>query len=500
MGQGLRRRPGHADRDRASPCCGSTGSAPWSTSTRASSARTRWSPRSTTACTARAGRRRRSTPRCTRLVDAAHVDHLHPDCGHRAGHGRRRRGADRGDLRRRGGVGAVAAARVPARPGHRGDQGGDNPQAIGCVLGGHGITAWGATRDEAEARLAAASSGPPRPSSPSAAGRAVRPARRRSAAAARGRAARAGRRARPARPGARLDGPPQVGHFTDTERGARLPGPRRALAAGRARHLLPGPLPAHQGAAAGAGPARRRAPRGRRRAARASCTPQYRADYRRYYERHADARLARRCAAPTRRSCWSPGVGMFSFGATSRPPGWPGEFYVNAINVMRGAEAVSTLRARSTRPRSSASSTGRWRRPSSRGCRSPSRWPPGSRSSPAPGRASGGRSRDRLAAEGACVVVADLNAGERARPWPRDLGGPDVAVAVHGGRHRPRTQIARGVRRRGPRLRRRRPGRQQRRPLHLQAAARDHRPRLGPAARRHGPRLVPGRPRGRPGR
>ena len=28
----------------------------------------------------------------------------------------------------------------------------DNPQAIGVILGGHGITAWGATSDECEAR------------------------------------------------------------------------------------------------------------------------------------------------------------------------------------------------------------------------------------------------------------------------------------------------------------------------------------------------------------
>ena len=27
----------------------------------------------------------------------------------------------------------------------------DNPQAIGCILGGHGITAWGDTSDECEA-------------------------------------------------------------------------------------------------------------------------------------------------------------------------------------------------------------------------------------------------------------------------------------------------------------------------------------------------------------
>ena len=50
---------------RAWPCCAWTGCARWSTCIPAWSARTRWSPRSTTACTARAGRPRRSTPRCT---------------------------------------------------------------------------------------------------------------------------------------------------------------------------------------------------------------------------------------------------------------------------------------------------------------------------------------------------------------------------------------------------------------------------------------------------
>ena len=57
------------------------------------------------------------------LVDAAHVDHLHPDSGiaiATAADGER---ADREDLRRQGGVGAVAAAGIPAGVGHRRDQG-----------------------------------------------------------------------------------------------------------------------------------------------------------------------------------------------------------------------------------------------------------------------------------------------------------------------------------------------------------------------------------------
>ena len=37
-----------------------------------------------------------------------------------------------------------------------------------------------------------------------------------------------------------------------------------------------------------------------------------------------------------------PGVGMWSFGADPQTARVAGEFYINAINVMRGAEAVST--------------------------------------------------------------------------------------------------------------------------------------------------------------
>src|SRR5438046_4686988 len=37
-----------------------------------------------------------------------------------------------------------------------------------------------------------------------------------------------------------------------------------------------------------------------------------------------------------------PGVGMWSFGADAQTARVAGEFYVNAINVMRGAEALST--------------------------------------------------------------------------------------------------------------------------------------------------------------
>ena len=84
------------------------------------------------------------------LVQAPHVDHLHPDAGIAIA-----TAADGPALTER-----VFGAKVVWVPWRRpGFQLGldiaaverDHPEAIGTVLGGHGITAWGATSDEAEA-------------------------------------------------------------------------------------------------------------------------------------------------------------------------------------------------------------------------------------------------------------------------------------------------------------------------------------------------------------
>ena len=56
--------------------------------------------------------------------------------------------------------------------------------------------------------------------------------------------------------------------------------------------------------------------------------------------RHRRTRRAMRGADPA--IVLVPGVGMFSFGADKQTARVAGEFYLNAINVMRGAEAVST--------------------------------------------------------------------------------------------------------------------------------------------------------------
>ena len=67
----------------------------------------------------------------------------------------------------------------------------------------------------------------------------------------------------------------------------------------------------------------------------------YREEYAAYYARHAAPDSPpMRGADPA--IVLVPGVGMFSFGANKQTARVAGEFYVNAINVMRGAEALST--------------------------------------------------------------------------------------------------------------------------------------------------------------
>src|SRR5690606_23525890 len=83
------------------------------------------------------------------LVDAPHVDHLHPDSGialATAADGERLTRECFGDRvvwvpwRRPGFQLGLDIAAIKA----------ENPQAIGCILGGHGITAWGDTSEGSE--------------------------------------------------------------------------------------------------------------------------------------------------------------------------------------------------------------------------------------------------------------------------------------------------------------------------------------------------------------
>ena len=66
----------------------------------------------------------------------------------------------------------------------------------------------------------------------------------------------------------------------------------------------------------------------------------YRSEYEAYYRRHADeSSPAMRGADPA--VILVPGVGMFAFGKDKQTARVSAEFYVNAINVMRGAETLS---------------------------------------------------------------------------------------------------------------------------------------------------------------
>ena len=64
---------------------------------------------------------------------------------------------------------------------------------------------------------------------------------------------------------------------------------------------------------------------------------------RRLLRRAASTLTARPCATRMRWSTWCPGVGMLTFAKDKATARISGEFYVNAINVMRGASTVSEL-------------------------------------------------------------------------------------------------------------------------------------------------------------
>ena len=341
---------------------------------------------------------------------------------------RRRRGPDAGVLRRSRRVGPLATAGLPARPRYRGHPA-DHPDAIGAILGGHGITAWGDTSDGVRGELARdhphrrgfiAEHGRPDPVRPVIAGyealagrRAPGPGRRPRSRSSAAWPRRTGRRSATTRTS---DGRP------------RLPVARGPPASGGARDVVPRPLPADEGPADGPRPAADGAARGRRSPACASCTRRIATDYARLLRAPRRARLARRCAAPTRRSSSSRASGCSASARTGRPPASPASS-TSTPSTSCAAPRPSRPTPRSRSPRSSGSSTGPSRRPSS--ARLPAPKPLATRVAFVTGGGSGiGKAiAQRLAAEGACVVVADI-AGGTADDVAAGIGGPDVALGV----------------------------------------------------------------------
>jgi rhamnulose-1-phosphate aldolase/alcohol dehydrogenase len=159
----------------------------------------------------------------------------------------------------------------------------------------------------------------------------------------------------------------------------------------------------------------------------------YRADYTAYYERGAAAARARGEEPPAMRGAdpaivLIPGVGMFSYGPDKQTARVAGEFYVNAINVMRGAEAISSY---APIDESEKFRIEYWSLEEAKLQRRPRPEPLATRIALVTGAASGiGKATAaRLAAEGACVVIADLDL-EKAEAAAAEIGSTDVAIGV----------------------------------------------------------------------
>jgi rhamnulose-1-phosphate aldolase/alcohol dehydrogenase len=154
---------------------------------------------------------------------------------------------------------------------------------------------------------------------------------------------------------------------------------------------------------------------------------EYRAEYEAYYTRHAEQDTPpMRGADPA--VVLVPGVGMFTFAADSPTARIAGEFYLNAINVIRGAEALSTY---DPVPEAEKFRVEYWLLEEKKLQRRPPPRPLAGRVAFVTGAASGiGRAiARRLRDEGAVVAIADLDlaaAGQVAD----ELGARDHAIAV----------------------------------------------------------------------
>jgi rhamnulose-1-phosphate aldolase/alcohol dehydrogenase len=133
---------------------------------------------------------------------------------------------------------------------------------------------------------------------------------------------------------------------------------------------------------------------------------QYRKEYKAYYEncKHANSPAMR---DPNPVIIIYPGVGMFSFAKNKQTARVASEFYVNAINVMRGAEAITEY---TSLPRQEAFDIEYWLLEEAKLQRMPAEQPLSRRVAIVTGAAGGiGKAiADKMVAEGANVVLTDI--------------------------------------------------------------------------------------------
>ena len=273
------------------------------------------------------------------LVDMLHVDHLHPDsiiAFATAAEGEELTKKCFGDeilwvnWRRPGFQLGLDIAKLAK----------ENPQAKGCILGGHGLTTWANTSSECEANslnaIAKAEEFIKANSRPNPFGAKIEkyaplsPADRSSRAA----------KLSPLLRGIASQDSRMIGHFTDSEvvldflqseSLAKL----AALGTSCPDHFLRTKISPMVLDTLPTDPIEEVIRRAE------ELHLEYRANYSAYYARHAQENSpAIRGADPL--IILVPGIGMFSYGKDKQTARVAGEFYVNAINVMRGAEGLST--------------------------------------------------------------------------------------------------------------------------------------------------------------
>jgi len=302
----------------------------------------------------------------------------------------------------------------------------NNPDVVGVILAGHGVTAWGDTSGECErnslwiidtAAEYIERRGKPHPFGKVLAGHAALPDAERRAKAV---------ELAPIIRGLASSDKPMVGHFMDDAQVLDF------LASSKHRRLVDlGTSCPNRLVRTKAKPMLLDLPAT---ASIEECIARLRElhrtyceQYRTYYEAHAEP------TSPPMRGAdpqvvLVPGVGMFTFGRNKQTARITGELFVNSINAMRDAEALSSYQP--------VSDGEKFRIEYGALADLPFQSTPEPKSHAqriafVTGGASGiGKAAaTRLAADGACVVVADVDA-DRASAVAAELGDADVAVGV----------------------------------------------------------------------